>query len=311
MIGHTLPTITGMGRMPLMWINQPGKVSDHVTMVGSMAFPCYFIKGERTAMVDGGITPLAPLIKQEFSSPERRLNYVLLTHSHFDHVGCLGLIRKLSARVIVVGSLEAAKILAKPKVHEFVLDMSREQEKALGMQDEVPLELGDLKVDMVLGEGETIDLGGVLTAEVILTPGHTRCSASYLLKPDGVLFAGESLGTYISEEESGPEFTSNFDEYIDSLKKIQKIAPNALALPHQGVLTGPDALRHLENAIRDAESLHHDVLEMADAGKSPDEIVAEMFPRLRKGPAAMEPERSFRINLDAMVRVTLKEREQS
>jgi glyoxylase-like metal-dependent hydrolase (beta-lactamase superfamily II) len=310
MIGHTLPTIISMGRMPFMWINQPGKVSDHVTMVGSMAFPCYFIKGERTALVDGGITPLAPLIQQEFSSPERQPHYVLLTHSHFDHVGCLGLIRKLSPRVIVVGSLEAANILAKPKVHEFVLDMSREQEKSLGME-EVPLELEDLQVDMVLGEGETIDLGGVLTVEVILTPGHTRCSVSYLLKPDGVLFAGESLGTYISEEESGPEFTSDFAEYIDSLKKIQKIAPNALALPHQGVLTGPDALRHLENAIRDAESFHHDVLKMADAGRSQDEIVAEMFPRLRKGPAAMEPERSFRINLDAMVRVALKEREQS
>jgi glyoxylase-like metal-dependent hydrolase (beta-lactamase superfamily II) len=294
-----------------MWINQPGPVSDHVTMVGSMAFPCYFIKGERAALVDGGITPLAPLIRQEFSSPERQLNYVLLTHSHFDHVGCLGLIRKLSPRVIVVGTLEAANILAKPKVHEFVLDMSRDQEKALGMQEEVPLELEDLKVDMILGEGETIDLGGVLTVEVILTPGHTRCSASYLLKPDGVLFAGESLGTYISEEESGPEFTSDFAEYIDSLKKIQKIAPNALALPHQGVLTGPDAMRHLENAIRDAESFHHDVLKMADAGRSKDEIVTEMFPRLRKGPAAMEPERSFRINLESMVRVTLKEREQS
>jgi hypothetical protein len=50
---------------------------------------------------------------------------------------------------------------------------------------------------------------------------------------------------------------------------------------------------------------------MAEAGRSKDEIVAEMFPRLRKGPAAMEPERSFRINLESMVRVTLKEREQS
>ena len=294
-----------------MWINQPGKVSDHVTMVGNMAFPCYLIKGERTALVDGGITPLAPLIKQEFSSPERRLTYVLLTHSHFDHVGCLGLIRKLSPRVIVVGSLEAANILAKPKVHEFIQDMSRGQEEALGLSGEVPLEFEDLKVDMVLGEGETIDLGGVLSVEVILTPGHTRCSVSYLLKPDGVLFGGEVLGTYISADEAGPEFTSSFTEYIDSLKKIQSIAPNALALPHQGVLTGPDALRHLENAIRAAESFHHDVLKMADAGRSKEEILAEMFTRLRKGPAAMEPERSFRINLDAMIRVTLKERGQS
>jgi len=294
-----------------MWINQPGPVSDHVTMVGSMAFPCYFIKGERTAMVDAGVTALAPLIRQEFSSPERQLNYVLLTHSHFDHVGCLGILRRLSPQIIVVGSLEAANILAKPKVHEFILEMNRGQEKAVGFEEEVPLEPGDLKVDMVLGEGETIDLGGVLTVEVFLTPGHTRCSASYLLKPDGVLFAGESLGTYISENQAGPEFTSSFSEYIDSLKKILKIAPNVLALPHQGALTGPDALRHLENAIRDAESFHHDVLKMADAGRSQDEIVAEMFPRLRKGPAAMEPERSFRINLESMVRATLKEREQS
>ena len=280
-------------------------------MVGNMAFPCYFIKGERTALVDAGVTALAPLIREEFSAPERQLNYVLLTHSHFDHVGCLGIIRKQSPRVILVGSLETANILAKPKVHEFVLDMSRGQEKILGVEEEIPLELEDLKVDMVLGEGETIDLGGVLTIEVHLTPGHTRDSVSYLLKPDGVLFAGESLGTYISADEAGPEFTSSYPEYIDSLRKIQKMAPNAIALPHQGVLTGPDALRHIENAIRDAETFHHDVEKMADSGRSPQEIVAEMFPRLRKGPAAMEPERSFRINLESMVRVILKEREQA
>ncbi|MFC1654940.1 MBL fold metallo-hydrolase [Myxococcota bacterium] len=280
-------------------------------MAGNMAFPCYFIKGERTALVDAGVTALAPLIRQEFSAPERQLTYVLLTHSHFDHVGCLGIIRKLSPRVILVGSLEAANILAKPKVHEFVLDMSRGQEKILGVEEEIPLELEDLKVDMVLGEGESIDLGGVLTVEIHLTPGHTRCSVSYLLKPDGVLFSGESLGTYISADEAGPEFTSSYPEYIDSLRKIQKMAPNAIALPHQGVLTGPDALRHIENAIRDAETFHHDVEKMADSGRSPQEIVAEMFPRLRKGPAAMEPERSFRINLESMVRVTLKEREQA
>ena len=294
-----------------MWINQPGPVSDHVTMAGNMAFPCYFIKGERTALVDAGVTALAPLIREEFSAPERQLNYVLLTHSHFDHVGCLGIIRKLSPRVILVGSLEAANILAKPKVHEFILDMNRGQEKILGVEEEIPLELEDLKVDMVLGEGETVDLGGVLTVEVHLTPGHTRDSVSYLLKPDGVLFAGESLGTYISADEAGPEFTSSYPEYIDSLRKIQKMAPNAIALPHQGVLTGPDALRHIENAIRDAEAFHHDVEKMADSGRSPQEIVAEMFPRLRKGPAAMEPERSFRINLESMVRVILKEREQA
>lgn len=293
-----------------MWINQPGKISDHVTMVGNMAFPCYLIKGERTALVDAGMTALAPLIRQEFSAPGRQLNYVLLTHSHFDHVGCLGIIRKLSPRAIVVGSMEAANILARPKVHEFVLDMNRGQEKALGVEEEIPLALEDLKVDMILGAGETIDLGGVLTIEVHLTPGHTRCSVSYLLKPDGVLFAGESLGTYISEDEAGPEFTSSFPEYIDSLRRIQKMGPNAIALPHQGVLTGPDALRHLENAIRDAEAFHQDVNRMADSGSSPKDITAEMFTRLRKGPAAMEPERSFRMNLDAMLRVILKEREQ-
>ena len=294
-----------------MWINQPGAVSDHVTMLGNMAFPCYFIKGKRIALVDAGVTALAPLIKQEFSPPERQLNYVLLTHSHFDHVGCLGVIRKLSPRVIVVGSMEAANILARRKVYDFILDMNRDQEKALGVEEEIPLAPEDLNVDMILGEGETIDLGGVLTIEVHLTPGHTRCSASYLLKPDGVLFAGESLGTYISADEAGPEFTSGFPEYIDSLRRIQKMAPNALALPHQGVLTGPDALRHIENAIRDAESFHQDVNQMADSGRSPKDIAAEMFTRLRKGPAAMEPERSFRMNLDGMVRVILKEREQS
>ena len=49
-----------------MWIDQTGPVSDNSTMIGSMAFPCFWIQGERNALIDAGITSIAPLLEQEF-----------------------------------------------------------------------------------------------------------------------------------------------------------------------------------------------------------------------------------------------------
>lgn len=296
-----------------MWIDQTGPVSDHSSMVGSMAFPCFWIEGERSALVDAGITSIAPLLEQEFGEGKRMPDFVLITHSHYDHVGGLGVLRKLAPRVIVVGSLAAAELLSKPRVYDFILDMNRKQEKVLGLEKtfgerEIPLEPADIRVDMVVGEGDVIDLGSGITVEVHLTPGHTRCSTSYLLKPDNVLFGGDGLGAYISADEVGSQFTSSYSDYIKSLKLVQGLSADAIALPHQGVLTGEDARRHIANAITGAEAFREKILKLIDDGLSEKEVADQLFPQYHTGYAANEPEQSFRINLEAMVRVAVKER---
>ena len=295
-----------------MWINQAGQISEHASMLGSMAFPCFLLKGERSALIDAGITSLAPLLRQEFAKDKQVLNFVMLTHSHFDHVGGLGVLRELAPRAIVVASAKATALLSKRKVYDFILSMNREGEESLGLanldgQEQVRLQPEDLRVDMVVGQGDVIDLGQGVSVEVHLTPGHTKCSVSYLLRPDMVLFGGDGLGAYMSADQVGSQFTSSYHDYIDSLHKIKNLDVKAIGLPHQGVLTEADAGRHIETAIRCAEEHFAAISQLLAEGKSVKEVTEILFDQHYKGFALMEPEKAFRINLQAMVNVVRKE----
>ena len=107
-----------------MWITESGPISEHVEMLGSMAFPCFTVTGEQSAMIDAAITAIAPLMEELFAE-DRPLDQVLLTHSHYDHVGALGLLRGLRPELTLLASAEAQRILAKDTVHKFILDMNR------------------------------------------------------------------------------------------------------------------------------------------------------------------------------------------
>jgi 2-aminobenzoylacetyl-CoA thioesterase len=173
----------------------------------------------------------------------------------------------------------------------------------------IPLGPEDIKIDRTVGDTERIELGKSVVLEAILAPGHTRDSTCYLVHPDGVLVGGEALGAYVSADEVQPQFTSGFADYIASLKKLRKLDFNFLALPHHGVLSGQDAKNHFATAIRCAEEFRLEVLALLGSGHSPEQITQVLSAKLRHGLAALQPERAFAINLQAMIRVVQREHE--
>ncbi|MBW2702590.1 MAG: MBL fold metallo-hydrolase [Deltaproteobacteria bacterium] len=291
-----------------MWSHEPGPVSEHVEMLGNMAFPCFSVTGTETALVDAGITVIAALLEERFGDG-RRLDKVLLTHTHYDHVGCMGVLRRLSPGLKLLASSEAQTILAKPKVHDFILDMNRTDEESLGYQGEpIPLALADLQVDRVLGDGDILELGAGVTVQAFAAPGHTRCSMVFLIMPDKVLVGGESLGAYVSPEEIQAQGVSSFNEYLESLHKLATLDFEILAMPHQGVRRGPEVKSHAQVAIRTAEAFRSEVLQKIDAGADLRQVALEMSKKLRHGISAGQPEKAFQINLASMIRSILAER---
>jgi len=110
---------------------------------------------------------------------KKRVEQVILTHSHYDHAGLLPMIRATFNPVVYV--------------------FSRYLEGA----------------DRLLKDGDTLKLGDRIF-EVIHTPGHSTDSICFYCEEDGVLFAGD---TPLIIRRPGDTYQEEFVEALEKLSQ--------------------------------------------------------------------------------------------
>ncbi|MCP4136444.1 MAG: MBL fold metallo-hydrolase [bacterium] len=210
-------------------------------------YPSYIIKGEtHNLMIDAGINLLGPLyieqIEQILGSKEN-LHYLFLTHSHYDHLGAVSYLKQEIPGLQIGGFPAIEKLLKKDSVLKRMNNLSEMQREIFtdiaGTRD---LSIKPIKLDMVLQEGSSIDLGG-LTCRVYESPGHTADSLSYYIPEIGALFPGEALGVpnWENPDEVQPEFLSSYKDYLESIVKLKALKPEIIGMPHTWYVTGSDA----------------------------------------------------------------------
>jgi glyoxylase-like metal-dependent hydrolase (beta-lactamase superfamily II) len=232
-----------------------GDINEYVSIAGNPFYPAYVVKGRgKNLMIDAGINLLAPLyiksltqILGDFS----KLNYLFTTHSHYDHLGSIPYIKNKIPGLITGGSPKVNSIIQKESVisrMNILSDIQRPMFREITGDEDVRLETFSL--NMELKEGDRIDLGG-LTCVVYETPGHTKDSMSYYIPEIETLFHGECLG--VPEGKTGEsvqvEFLSSFDDYINSIKKIQSLNPKILCHAHGWIFTEEDVPEFIEKSI--------------------------------------------------------------
>lgn len=147
--------------------------------VGPLQENAYLVRrpdGDRAVLVDPGDE--AERLLSVIAALEVTLDAILLTHTHFDHVGAVApLARETGAKVWC------------PKVEVPVLaDINRYTWPGIG-----PFESYD--ADHTVEGGETLSLCGI-ELEVIFTPGHSPGHVTYAVEHTGaepVLFSGDVL----------------------------------------------------------------------------------------------------------------------
>ena len=147
----------------------------HTLVVGMMEDNCYIVEqAGACAVIDPGEEPqrLISFLEDNGLTP----THILLTHGHFDHIGGVNPLRERFGCQLAVGKGDAP-MLADPQQN-------------MGTMTGKPLDLYRMTPDLLLEEGETVQVGP-LAFQVLETPGHTPGGVTYLC--GDTLFTGDTL----------------------------------------------------------------------------------------------------------------------
>jgi glyoxylase-like metal-dependent hydrolase (beta-lactamase superfamily II) len=150
--------------------------------VGPVQENCFIVRrkgSERAVIVDPGDE--ADKILAAVDSLEiKQVEAILLTHTHFDHIGAVAPVARATGAPVYCPELEI-EVLAN------IMDYVPGGGAFPGVG---PFESYD--ADHTVAGGETLELAG-LTFEVSFTPGHSPGHVSYAAREDGALFSGDVL----------------------------------------------------------------------------------------------------------------------
>ena len=188
--------------------HKPIAITPHFYQLGIPAFPAFLSLGEVGMLIEGGTGPTFQIITSQIDAlgiDPGRIEYVILTHTHADHIGALPHLKREWPHLKLLASAPGSKILNMRELYnEFLLvDLGIAQlMKAKAECDEMPVIPEDYRfeVDLIVKGGDTIELGDGITWEIIDTPGHSPCHISLYEKEEATLVLGDAAGFYVPEE---------------------------------------------------------------------------------------------------------------
>src|SRR6185437_12620662 len=173
--------------------------------VGQIAENTFLVRaqgGDKLLVVDPGDEAERILAAVEATGAE--VEAILLTHTHFDHVGAVAPVARATGAPVYCPEIEV------PVLADIMAFVPWE---GFG-----PYESYD--ADETVGGGEELELAG-LTLDVIFTPGHSPGHVTYSVRDEGALFSGDvlfqgSVGRVDLPGGDGPRLLESIRGLLDS-----------------------------------------------------------------------------------------------
>ena len=229
---------------------------------GHLGDSAFLIDDGKTAILcDAGFGfsgyTIAENVKKQLG--DRPLDYIFLTHSHYDHALGSPYVKARYPMARVVAGEYAARIL------------DRKFAATCGVTDYDDL-ADKLGVDVPVADGDTVQAGD-MTFTVLSLPGHTKCSIGFYLPEQKLLIAPESLGIYDGDKTIMPSYLVGYQMSLDSIERVKALEIDNILFPHFGLADKEKSAYFLSVARKSAVDSANKIVEILNAGGSKEDAV--------------------------------------
>ena len=152
------------------------EVDDYLTVLGTSFIPTYLVKGNDFVLLEGGLASMWNVVKEQLAEIKidpGQIEYLVMLHSHLDHVGMARPFKKEFPNIRITGTKEIVGALECEVYSDAMKRMDASFEKIIGLKTPekyIRLLNEKIHVETVLEEQEALDLGNGISLEVIKAP---------------------------------------------------------------------------------------------------------------------------------------------
>ncbi len=267
---------------------------------------------EKTALVDCGMAYCADnlirniraafLREKGKSGKTRTVDYILATHTHYDHIGAMAAVKTEWPQAQICAGVYATKVFERQGA---IQKMSNMASRLYGGASDIQIDFEKMQVDRVMQDGDTISLGRE-QIRVLETPGHTNCSVSYGLEPQRILFLSESTGVIESEISVISSTLKSFQDTMDSVEKCKAYHASQLVIPHYGIISG-ESQEKFWRLLKEDIDQKIDFVRARLKTQTEEEILTEFLPYFwKKERAKSQPYDAYALNGKYEVKAILR-----
>ncbi len=165
------------------------------------------------AVIDPGVGSV-PILLKTLQKEKLTLDKILLTHSHWDHIGGVRELRERTGAPVYVHPLDQGN-LERPG------------------SDKIPLfsPIEGALADYFIQEAQVLEVGA-LKVHVIHTPGHSPGGVCFYLPSEKIIFSGDTLFRGTIGHLGLP--TASAPDMWPSLRKLALLPPDTRVIPGHG-----------------------------------------------------------------------------